>query len=207
MTKTKLAVATLMALGASTVALAQQQTPAPRGGDRTEQVSFDRADKNADGRVSREEANDIDGFDFSRADTNNDASLSRQEYQAAMATSTPRSDGAGAARNDSGSARDDGRGIGSAGSARNESASRTGAASDDQRGSQSRGDSSSQRGGDQRTSQATFETADKNKDGKVTREEARDVAGLNFSSADVNNDSSLSRQEFQVAVAGGQPRG
>ena len=68
---------------------ASQTTPAPRGGDRTEQLSFERADKNADGQVSRQEGNAIEGFDFSRADTNNDATLSRQEYQAAMATSTP----------------------------------------------------------------------------------------------------------------------
>ena len=30
-----------------------QDAPAPRGGDRTEQLSFERADKNADGQVSR----------------------------------------------------------------------------------------------------------------------------------------------------------
>jgi hypothetical protein len=120
----KLAFATLVAMGMTAAAIAQQQpgqgpSPSqrstqptqpqtqprttqptqpsqttPRGGDRTEQVTFERADKDADGRVSREEGNDVDGFDFSRADTNNDGSLSRQEYQAAMATSTPRGDGA-----------------------------------------------------------------------------------------------------------------
>jgi Ca2+-binding EF-hand superfamily protein len=181
----KLAFATLVAMGMTAAAIAQQQPgqqpspsqratqptqpstqprvtpptqpteaiPAPRGGDRTEQVTFERADKNADGRVSREEANDIDGFDFSRADTNNDASLTRQEYQAAMATSTPRE------------------------------------------------------GSSQRSAQASFDTADKDKDGKVSRQEAADVPGLNFSSADINADASLSRQEFQTAVAGLQPRG
>lgn len=93
MKTTSIAFGLLASLGVTAVALAQQsQTPAPRGGDRTEQVQFDRADKNADGRVSREEANDIDGFDFSRADTNNDGSLTRREYDAAMATSTPRRD-------------------------------------------------------------------------------------------------------------------
>src|SRR5262245_15119672 len=99
---TKLAIATLIAMGLSGTVTAQQQpgsqpgrsaqppttqpreapstreaTPAPRGGDRTDQVSFETADKNADGRVNREEANMIAGFDFSRADTNNDAALSR----------------------------------------------------------------------------------------------------------------------------------
>jgi len=53
----------------------------------------------------------------------------------------------------------------------------------------------------------TFDTADKNKDGKITREEATVVPGLNFTSADVNADASLSRQEFQTAMAGVQPRG
>jgi hypothetical protein len=197
----KLALGTLVALGMSAAAIAQQQpsqqpaqqqpsqqpaqrstqpptssqsTPAPRGGDRTEQVTFERADKDADGRISREEGNDIDGFDFSRADTNSDASLSRQEYQAAMATSTPR-EGPGA-RNDTGSAR-------------------SGDASP-----------STSSGQGQRTAMS-FDTADKDKDGKVTRAEAADVQGLNFSSADTDGDASLSRQEFQVAMAGAQPRG
>jgi hypothetical protein len=53
----------------------------------------------------------------------------------------------------------------------------------------------------------SFDTADKDKDGKVTRDEANDIPGFNFSSADVNDDSSLSRQEFQTAMAGSQPRG
>jgi len=185
----KIAFATLVAMGMAATAIAQQPsqqpaprnaqpppaqtqppttqaTPAPRGGDRTEQVAFDKADKNSDGKVSREEANDIDGFDFSRADTNSDASLSRQEYQAAMATSTP--------RGDSGSARS--------------------------------GDTAPS-SGQQRQAQVTFDTADKDKDGKVTRDEATAVPGLNFTSADTNADASLSRQEFQVAMAGAQPRG
>jgi len=189
----KLAFATLVALGVSATAIAQQPseqpvprqaqppttqstpapTPAPRGGDRTEQVTFDRADKNADGTVNREEANDIDGFDFSRADTNNDASLSRQEYQAAMATSTPRE------------------GPAASGSARSGEASPSA-------GSAPAG---------QQTAQVSFDTADKDKDGKITRQEATDVPNLNFSSADVNADASLSRQEFQTAMAGAQPRG
>jgi len=188
----KLAFATLVAMGMAATALAQlpsqqpaprnaqpppqqtqpvqqpstQATPAPRGGDRTEQVAFDKADKNSDGKVSREEANDIDGFDFSRADTNSDASLSRQEYQAAMATSTP--------RGDSGSARSGDAAPGA---------------------------------GQQRQAQVTFDAADKDKDGKITRDEASAVPNLNFTSADTNADASLSRQEFQVAMAGAQPRG
>jgi hypothetical protein len=68
-------------------------TPLPPGGDRTDQVSFENADKNGDGMVNKEEGNSIAGFDFSRADTNDDGTLSQQEYVAAMATSTPRGDG------------------------------------------------------------------------------------------------------------------
>ncbi|RPI63385.1 MAG: hypothetical protein EHM50_02405 [Lysobacterales bacterium] len=205
----KLAFATLVAMGMTAAAIAQQQpgqqpgqrstqpqstqqqpgasqtTPAPRGGDRTEQVTFERADKNADGRISREEGNDIDGFDFSRADTNNDASLSRQEYQAAMATSTPREGPAAGAQAG-----------GSAQSGQSAGQPRTGSEAGGQRSGQG-----------QQSAQVTFDTADKNKDGKVSREEATDVPNLNFTSADVNADASLSRQEFQTAMAGAQPRG
>jgi Ca2+-binding EF-hand superfamily protein len=229
----RLAFATLVAMGMTAAAIAQQpgqqptprsaqpQTqpapprnsqpapgsrstetaPAPRGGDRTEQVSFDRADKNADGRISREEGNDIDGFDFSRADTNNDASLSRQEYQAAMATSTPRE--GPAARNEaggsvhSGDASASSRSSEAPGSRSAESASRSGEAPG----------SRSTEAPSQRSAQVTFDAADKNKDGKITRDEATVVPGLNFTSADVDADTSLSRQEFQTAMAGAQPRG
>ena len=89
--------ATFVAMGMATGAAAQQssQQPArtPPGNDRTNQVSFEQADKNKDGKVNREEGNDIAGFDFSRADTNEDRSLTRQEYEAAMAKSTTRGDG------------------------------------------------------------------------------------------------------------------
>jgi Ca2+-binding EF-hand superfamily protein len=198
----KLAFATLVAMGMTTAAIAQQQpaqqpgqratqpstqapstreaAPAPRGEDRTEQVSFDKADKNGDGRVNRQEANDIEGFDFSRADTNNDAALTRQEFMAAMATSTPRDGDAASAR---------------AGAS---AQSNPGAAS-------SR--SGEQGAGARATAQVTFDTADKNKDGKVSREEATEIRGLNFSTADANEDASLNRQEFQTAMAGIQPRG
>lgn len=225
----RLAFATLVAMGMTAAALAQQSgqqttprssqpqtqqtqprqtppgssqsTPAPRGGDRTEQMTFERADKNSDGQVSRQEANAIEGFDFSRADTNNDATLSRQEYQAAMATSTPRQgpgarnepqrsgDSSASARNSQSPQRDQ-----SAGGSQHRDESGAGA-------NQSRGDQG------QRSAQVSFDTADTNKDGKISREEGTSVPGLNFTSADVNADSSLSRQEFQTAMAGVQPRG
>jgi Ca2+-binding EF-hand superfamily protein len=59
-------------------------------GDRTEQVAFDQADKNRDGKVDRDEAADIDGFNFTAADANDDKWLSREEFRTAMAGSTPR---------------------------------------------------------------------------------------------------------------------
>jgi hypothetical protein len=49
--------------------------------------SFDTADKNKDGQLSRAEASDLTGFDFSKADVNQNASIDRQEYTAAMSSS------------------------------------------------------------------------------------------------------------------------
>ena len=91
-----IALATLLALGVAAGAVAQssrEPVPTPPGSDRTDQVSFEKADKNKDGKVNEEEGNDIAGFDFSRADTNDDSVLSKSEFQAAMARSTPRGDG------------------------------------------------------------------------------------------------------------------
>jgi hypothetical protein len=62
----------------------------PLTGDRTEQVTFEQADKNRDGKIDRDEAEDIDGFNFSAADADDDRWLSRAEFQTAMAGSRPR---------------------------------------------------------------------------------------------------------------------
>ncbi len=165
----KIAFATFLAVGVAATAVAQQPTrpspppradssaaPLPRGDDRTNRTTFEAADKNKDGTVNREEANQINGFDFSRADTNDDATLTRQEFQAAMADSSPRGDAV--------------------------------------------------QSGD-RSEQASFEKSDKNKDGKLSREEANEIEGFNFSKADVDDNASLSRQEFQTAMASSTPRG
>ena len=57
-----------------------------------------RADKNGDGRVNREEASIIDGLRLlARGHEQRRLAEPRQEYQAAMATSTPRDGAAGSA--------------------------------------------------------------------------------------------------------------
>jgi hypothetical protein len=58
-----------------------------------------------------------------------------------------------------------------------------------------------------RTAPVSFETADKNKDGRINRTEAGDVPGLDFSAADTNEDASLTRQEYRIALAASQSRG
>jgi hypothetical protein len=62
----------------------------PLAGDRTEHVTFEQADKNKDGKVDRDEAEDIDGFNFTAADADDDRWISRAEFQTAMAGSRPR---------------------------------------------------------------------------------------------------------------------
>jgi hypothetical protein len=159
MKRTTLAIWMAMGIGATAAAQQPSSTPTPRGNDRTDQVSFQDADKNKDGKVNREEGNQIAGFDFSRADTNDDAALTRQEYDAAMTKSTPRGD------------------------------PEPGPLAGD------------------RTDQVSFEDADKNKDGKIDRDEAEDIDGFNFSAADVDDDRWLSEQEFRTAMSESRPRG
>jgi hypothetical protein len=64
--------------------------PGPRSGDRTAQVSFEAADANKDGKVDKNEAAGIPGFNFTSADVDDDETVSREEFRTAMANSTPR---------------------------------------------------------------------------------------------------------------------
>lgn len=64
--------ATLLALGFSVGAIAQQQAP-----------SFEEVDENGDGMITQEEAAQIEGVDFQSADENQDGQLDRQEYEQA----------------------------------------------------------------------------------------------------------------------------
>ncbi len=64
---------TLLALGFSAIAFAQQSSAPP----------FEQVDANNDGMISPAEAGQVEGIDFSQADTNGDGHLSRQEYDAA----------------------------------------------------------------------------------------------------------------------------
>jgi hypothetical protein len=54
------------------------------------QTSFDLADQNDDGAVSRDEASTVADLDFSAADADKNAALSRQEYATAMEKARPR---------------------------------------------------------------------------------------------------------------------
>lgn len=78
---TRLAFATLVALGFGVAARAQQ-APAPLHD--TPHLSFKEADQNGDGRVNRGEANAVNGLDFALADTNGDRVLTRQEFSVAL---------------------------------------------------------------------------------------------------------------------------
>lgn len=60
---------------------------------------------------------------------------------------------------------------------------------------------------ERRAAPVSFDTADKNKDGRVNRTEASDIPNFDFASADANEDASLTRHEFRVALAGSHPRG
>jgi Ca2+-binding EF-hand superfamily protein len=145
----KTALAALLAMAMTAAASAQEST----------RISFETADKNGDGRVNREEASVVAGFDFSRADANLDASLSRPEYQAAMSAPSP------------------------SGEKEKTPRSREPAA------------------------HVSFETTDKNTDGRVNRQEASDIPGFDFAAADTDEDATLNRQEFRVALATFLPRG
>lgn len=47
----------------------------------------------------------------------------------------------------------------------------------------------------------SFETADKNHDGSISPEEARDMGILNFEQADLNHDGRLDREEYERALS------
>jgi hypothetical protein len=90
--------ATLFALALSTAAMAQQpgteRTPEQRPAARQERQpqrmpTFEAADKNKDGSLSRQEASAIPGLDFAAADTNKNQSLDLSEYMAAIARFSP----------------------------------------------------------------------------------------------------------------------
>ena len=53
------------------------------------------------------------------------------------------------------------------------------------------------------TSPVTFEQADKNRDGRVNRDESAVIEGFDFTGADANDDRMLSRLEFAAAMAQG----
>lgn len=148
---TRMAFATLVALGLGAAATAQQ-TPAP---PQHPHLSFKEADANGDGRINRSEADVVFGLDFARADANGDRVLTRQEFADALAAFTP---------NGTGFAHDG-------------------------------------------ASDVPFEQADKNQDGRVDRDEARGIDGLDFADADSDDDQALTRAEYRTAMIESRQRG
>jgi hypothetical protein len=55
--------------------------------------------------------------------------------------------------------------------------------------------------------QRSFDTADSNKDGVVSQQEASSVRNLDFAAADTDKNAALSPEEFQVAIADSLPPG
>ena len=77
---------TLLGVGLSVAAFAQQPAESPPGPvAQSAPQPFEVTDKNADGKVSRDEASTVQGLDFAAADANRDSMLDRPEYMAAIA--------------------------------------------------------------------------------------------------------------------------
>lgn len=57
------------------------------------------------------------------------------------------------------------------------------------------------------TAEVPFEQADKNQDGKVDADEARDIDGINFAAADSDDDRLLTRAEYRTAMIESRQRG
>lgn len=57
------------------------------------------------------------------------------------------------------------------------------------------------------TVQVPFEQADKNQDGKVDADEAREIDGFNFAAADSDADRALTRAEYRTALIESRQRG
>lgn len=53
-------------------------------------LTFEQADRNGDGKIDRDEAADLDGFDFAAADADNDRELDRAEFSTAMSDARSR---------------------------------------------------------------------------------------------------------------------
>jgi hypothetical protein len=87
--------AMFIAAGLSAVAFAQQPAPRQPSAEGHEQhreagiPTFDVADKDKDGQVSRSEASAVPGLDFATADENANSSLDKKEYTAAMSKKSP----------------------------------------------------------------------------------------------------------------------
>ena len=61
--------------------------------------------------------------------------------------------------------------------------------------------------GNDRTNHVPFADVDRDKDGKLNREEGNSINGFDFSRADTNNDGYVARAEFDAAMAHSTARG
>lgn len=134
---------------------------------------FNELDKNGDGKISRDEAQSdrILSTQFAQIDKNGDGYISPDEYSAI---------GAGAT------------GGGGSQSGTNDSSSQAGASRSSSSDSGTRGEGSE--------AMLSFNDLDRNKDGKVTRDEAESDAPLlaQFSNADKNGDGVISSTEYDA---------
>lgn len=87
------AFAAITAIGVATLAACEMQEgeqPTALNEAAEIQRDFNRADRNGDGALSRDEAMSIADLDFTEADTNANQNLSIEEYEVAALETTPR---------------------------------------------------------------------------------------------------------------------
>jgi hypothetical protein len=171
----------LVAMGVTTAAASQQPSQQPRSGQPSTQPSQPPRTSSEAVPVART-ADDSDPMSFKSVDKNGDGRINRAEAGVIAGFDFSAAD----TNNDGSLSRPE------------YQAAKATAAPDDEAAPQTRS---------RRTAPVSFQTADKNKDGRINRTEASDIPGFDFSDADTNEDASLSRQEFRVALAGWQSRG
>jgi hypothetical protein len=85
-----LALATLAAVGISTLTACDPPEPSALENRVAAQRGFERADANNDGAVTQNEALAVPNLSFASADINKDSALSPEEFEVAFVNSRPR---------------------------------------------------------------------------------------------------------------------